>query len=61
MLRDQMVNFLEAAVVFLLLTNALIATAATCAIRMVKVMGHAQQEAGGVVGRKIDGMLRRAG
>jgi hypothetical protein len=61
MFREQMVNFLEAAVVFLLLTNVVIATAATCAIRMVKVMGHAQQEAGSAVSRKIDGMLRRAG
>ena len=35
MLRDQMINFLEAAVVFLLLTNAISAMAATCAMRLL--------------------------
>ena len=34
MLRDQMINFLESAVVFLLLTNAVTAAAATYAIRL---------------------------
>jgi hypothetical protein len=60
MLREQTINFLEAAVVFLLLTNVVIATAATCAIRMVKVMAVARP-ADSAVGRKIDRLLGRAG
>jgi hypothetical protein len=35
MFHDQMINFLEAAVVFLLLTNAVSAVAATCAMRLL--------------------------
>ena len=35
MFHDQMINFLEAAVVFLLLTNAVSAVAATFAMRLV--------------------------
>jgi hypothetical protein len=33
--QSQMINFLEAAVVFLLLTNVVSALAATCAMRLV--------------------------
>ena len=35
MLHDQVINFLEAAIVFLLLTNAASAMAATCAMRLL--------------------------
>ena len=35
MVHDQMINFLEAAVVFLLLTNAVSAAAAACAMRLL--------------------------
>ena len=35
MFHDQIINFLEAAVVFLLLTNATSAVAAACAMRLV--------------------------
>jgi hypothetical protein len=58
---EQVINFLEAAVVFLLLTNAVSAAAATYAIRMLKLMTFGQQETGNVVERKIDGILRRVG
>jgi hypothetical protein len=35
MFRDQMINFLQAAVVFLLLTNVVSALMATCALRLL--------------------------
>jgi hypothetical protein len=35
MFHDQMINFLEAAVVFLLLTNMVSALMATCAVRLL--------------------------
>ena len=37
MLRDQMINFLQGAVVFLLLTNAVSAAAAIAAVRLVSL------------------------
>ena len=37
MLRDQMINFLEGAVVFLLLTHAVSAAAGICAVRLLKL------------------------
>jgi hypothetical protein len=60
MFRDQMVNFLAAAVVFLLMTNALSAAAATYAIRMVKALVPTHQEGAFGVERKIDTIIRRA-
>jgi hypothetical protein len=60
MFRDQMVNFLAAAVLFLLMTNALSAAAATYAIRMMKALVPAGEEGGSAVERKIDAILRRA-
>jgi len=44
MLRDQMINFLESAVVFLLLTNAVSATAATYALRLANRYAHAKRQ-----------------
>jgi hypothetical protein len=61
MFHDQMVNFLEAAVLFLLMTNALSVAAATYAIRMMKALVPTGREASTAVERKIDAMLRRAG
>jgi hypothetical protein len=61
MLHDQMINFLEAAVLFLLMTNALSVAAASCAIRMMKASVPGGREVGGAVERKIDAILRRAG
>jgi hypothetical protein len=60
MLRDQIINFLEAAVIFLLLTNALTAAAATWAIRMMKIVVPGMPGASSAIERKIDAMLRRA-
>jgi hypothetical protein len=61
MIRDQMVNFLEAVVLFLLMTNALSVAAATYAIRTMKALVPAGREASTAAERKIDAMLRRAG
>ncbi len=60
MFRDQMVNFLGATVLFLLMTNALSVAAATYAIRMMRALVPGGREAGGAVERKIDAILRRA-
>lgn len=60
MFREQMINFLEAAVLFLLITNALSVAAATYAIRVMRAFVPAGREAGSAVARKIDALLRRA-
>ncbi len=57
MFREQIVNFLEAAVVFLLLTNAVSAAAATYAIRMVQGLAVGKQDTRGIA-RKVQAMLR---
>jgi hypothetical protein len=56
MFHDQMINFLEAAVVFLMLTNAVSAVAATCAMRLV---GHYAGMKRGPAGieRKLNAIL----
>jgi hypothetical protein len=59
MLREQMINFLEAAVVFLLATNAASALAAVYAMRLASVVSLAPQ-AKGVVARRLDAMIRRS-
>ena len=43
MLRDQMINFLEAAVVFLLLTNAASAAAAIAAVRLLSQQANVKR------------------
>jgi hypothetical protein len=60
MFRDQMVTFLGATVLFLLMTNALSVAAATYAIRMTKALVPGGRKAEGAVERKIDAILRRA-
>jgi len=60
MFREQVINFLEAAVVFLLMTNAIGVLAAMLAIRMVKVHAPAGRDTAGVVERKLDTIFRRA-
>jgi hypothetical protein len=57
MLREQMINFLEAAVVFLLATNAASALAALYAMlaNAVSVVPQAK----GVIARRLDAMIRR--
>jgi len=59
MFHDQMINFLQAAVVFLLLTNALSMLAATCAIRLLNGFADANQERT-ISERKLNTILRRA-
>ena len=60
MLRDQMINFLQAIVVFLLLTNAISACAATYAIWVANGFSHKRQELLEAVQRKAGAVLRRA-
>ena len=57
--RDQMINFLEAAVVFLLLTNALSVVATTYAVQLVNRSGAAKREQG-FIERKLSAMVQRA-
>ena len=61
MLREQMISFLQAAVVFLLLTNGITALAALYAMRMANALAHPAQIAKGAVERRLDTLLRRAG
>jgi hypothetical protein len=60
MLREQTINFLEAAVVFLLATNAASALAAVYAMRLANAVATPAQ-AGGVIARRLDAMIRRLG
>jgi hypothetical protein len=60
MFREQMINFLEAAVVFLLATNAASALAALYAIRLANAVSVVPQSKG-VVARRLDAMIRRLG
>jgi hypothetical protein len=58
-LRDQMINFLEAAVVFLLITNALSIAATTCAIQLLNRFGGAKREQG-IIERNLNAIVQRA-
>jgi hypothetical protein len=60
MLREQMVNFLEAAVVFLLATNAASALAAVYAMRLANAVSVMPQSKG-VIARRLDALIRRVG
>lgn len=60
MLRDQIISFLQTAVVFLLLTNALTALAAVYAMRMARAFAQPAREVRSVVKRKLNAMLARA-
>jgi len=57
--REQFVNFLEAAVVFLLVTNALCIAATICAIRLLNGFGGAKREPG-IIERKLEAIVRHA-
>jgi hypothetical protein len=59
MLREQMINFLEAAVVFLLATNAASALAAVYAIRLANAVSVVPQSKGAVA-RRLEAMIRGA-
>jgi hypothetical protein len=58
MFREQMINFLEAAVVFLLATNAISALAALYAMRLANAVSFAPQSKGAIA-RQLDAMIRR--
>jgi len=57
--REQIVNFLEAAVVFLLVTNALSIAATTYAIQLLNGVSNARREPG-IIERKLNAILFRA-
>jgi len=59
MLREQMINFLEAAVVFLLATNAASVLAAVYAMRLANAVSPAAH-ANGVIARRLEAMIRRS-
>jgi hypothetical protein len=59
MFREQMINFLEAAVVFLLITNALSIAATTYAIQLLKGLGGAKREPG-IIERKLNAIIQHA-
>ena len=59
MLRDQMISFLQTAVVFLLLTNAISALVAVFAMRMVHVVVRPGDGTKNAVERRLDTMLQR--
>jgi hypothetical protein len=60
MLREQISNFLQSAVIFLLLTNALSAIAAAYAIRLANRLASDNQEPANAIERKLKTILRRA-
>ena len=59
MFREQMINFLESAVVFLLVTNALSIAATTYAIQLLNSFGGTKREPG-IIERKLNAIVQRA-
>ena len=59
MFHEQTINFLEAAVVFLLITNALSIAATTYAIQLLNGLGGAKREQGPIA-RKLNAIVQRA-
>ena len=57
MFRDQMINFLQAIVVFLLITNAFAIAAAVCAIRLLTGAPLEKRHAAGVIARRLELMF----
>ncbi len=57
MLREQMINFLQATVIFLLITNAFTITAAVCAIRLLTGAPLERRQAAGVIERRLELMF----
>jgi len=56
-LREQMINFLQATVIFLLITNAFTITAAVCAIRLLTGAPLEKRRAAGAIGQAFLGPL----
>jgi hypothetical protein len=61
MFRDHMFNFLQASIIFLLMTNAISAAAAAYAIRMMRALVPGGAAAGLAVERKLEALFRRGG
>ena len=59
MFREQMINFLQAAVVFLLITNALSVAATTYAVRLLNSFGGEKREQG-FIERQLNAIVQRA-
>jgi hypothetical protein len=59
MLREQMISFLQASVVFLLLTNVLTALAAIYAMRMANAVVQPMRATKSAVERKVETILGR--
>jgi hypothetical protein len=59
MLRDQAINFLQAIVVFLLLTNAASVVVTAYAMRLVNAMNPKAAQATSAIERKIEAMVAR--
>jgi hypothetical protein len=57
MLREQMINFLQAAVIFLLIINAFTIAAAVCAIRLLTGVPLERRQAAGVIERRLELMF----
>jgi hypothetical protein len=60
MLRDQMIGFLQTAVIFLLLTNTVSIVAAIYALRLNAKPAHPNQPKSAIE-RNLEAILRRAG
>lgn len=58
-MREQMINFLQAAIVFLLLTNALSVLAMLYAIWVANALAHDKRDARNPVERKVEALVRR--
>jgi hypothetical protein len=61
MFREQMINFLQTTVVFLLLTNAASVVVAAYAVRIAKALASGNTGARSAAERRIDALLVRAG
>jgi hypothetical protein len=61
MLREQMINFLQTTVVFLLLTNAASVVVAAYAVRIAKALASGQDGPRSATARRLDALLLRAG
>lgn len=57
MLREQMLNFLQATVIFLLITNAFTIAAVVCAIRLLTGAPLEKRQAAGVIERRLELMF----
>ena len=60
MLRDQMFGFMQTAIVFLLLTNAMSALVAFYAMKTANVLARPGQQAKTAIERKLDAVLARS-